>query len=65
MNRMFVSAIVVVAAAGIKPVGAEGRTVKLTFAGPGIAGAIDVTAPAALANVWGGEFLAGPAAERH
>ena len=63
MNRMFVSAIVVVAAAGIAAVGAKGRTVKLTIAGPGITGTLDVTAPAALANVWGGEFLAGPAAE--
>jgi hypothetical protein len=65
MNRILVGAVIVAAtlAAVTLPVVAKGRTVKLTIMGPGITATVDVTAPTALANVWGGEFLAGAAAE--
>ncbi len=65
MNRILVCAFVVAAAlaAVTQPVVAKSRTVKLTIMGPGITGTVDVIDPAALANVWGGDFLAGPSAE--
>jgi hypothetical protein len=47
----------------VLPGSAKSRTVKLTISGPGIAGPLEVTDPAALASIWGGEFLAGPAAQ--
>jgi hypothetical protein len=46
-----------------EPLAAKAPTVRLTIAGPGLAGSIETTEPKALASVWAGNFIAGPAEE--
>jgi len=42
---------------------AKGETVRLSVAGPGLTRPLEVTDPAALANVWAGTFIGHPADE--
>jgi hypothetical protein len=42
---------------------AKGTTRRLVVTGPTLPALLEITDPAALANVWGGEFLGAPAAE--
>jgi hypothetical protein len=47
----------------VEPVAAKGVTRCLVVTGPGLPAPINITDPAALGNVWGGEFLAAPTLE--
>lgn len=38
-------------------IAAKGETIRLTITGPGLPAPLDVTEPAALANVWAGRFI--------
>jgi hypothetical protein len=42
---------------------AKAPTVRLTIAGPGLPAPVDTTAPEALASIWAGPFIGGPADE--
>jgi hypothetical protein len=64
MTRTVSRAVIAIAfIMAVLPGAAKSRTVKLMISGPGIARPLEVTDPAALANAWGGEFLAGPASQ--
>jgi hypothetical protein len=42
---------------------AKGPTTRLVISGPGLSPPVETTNPKALANVWGGDFIAEPASE--
>ena len=42
---------------------AKGPTTRLVISGPGLSQPVETTDPKALANVWGGSFIAEPAPE--
>jgi hypothetical protein len=57
LSRSFLTIVLVVTI--FPSVAAKGRTVKLTLTGPALKNAIEITDPAAMANVWTGNSSSG------